>query len=189
MRWTPTLQKLWRRNKSEPTVLLVVGCPRPVPQCDSSAPALAHSPELGTGGRMREKETGFFFCQKCFHFITVESHREEDFPEKPATASRATMPTSPDWYNQSEQKQNWTWQLRHVPGYSSGATSSQRLLLLHWLAIILLLLFLHLNENWTSRLSLLIKIPAAFQLLPHFFLLFWKSIWKDKLRLEQPHLT
>lgn len=69
-------------------------------------------------------------CQRYFQFIILESCREEDLPKKHAVTR---MWTAADWYNRSKLKENWTWQIKHGPGYPSSATSSQKWLTLHWM--------------------------------------------------------
>jgi len=64
--------------------------------------ALAAGQERSVRGR----GDGMFVCQRYLHFIILESGREEDFPEKPVTASTAAIRTGPDKYNQMELKEN-----------------------------------------------------------------------------------
>lgn len=103
-------------------------------QAPSTARPVLPGTCTGTQWERAEWGTGnwLLICQRHFQFIILESCREEDLPKKCAIAR---MWTGSDWYNRSKPKENWTWQIKHGPGYPSSATSSQRWLTLHWMVI------------------------------------------------------
>ena len=192
MQLNSPLQNLWGRNKCAVDGPSAMRCPSPVPQRCSSSPTPAHCAGLGTGSRTGEvcaRERGWNVClSKVFTFHNPWVRQRGGLPRKTCHCQHSCN-TNWSWQIQSngiERKLNLTTQ--------ACAWLRQQCKIQSELVNITLagnFFFLHLNEKLTNILNLLTKKPATFssKLLPHSFLLFWKSLWTDKLRIEQPHLT
>lgn len=170
-------------------------CPSPIPEHGSSSPAPARCAGLGTGSWTGEG---------CARKGGLAIHLSSVFPfHNPWVTQRGGLPwkvchcqhsRSMNWSRLIQSKgmeRKWNVTTQACAWQPQQCNNQSKMINITLAGNYLFIYLLYFNENWTTPLNLLTKKPVAFssKLLPYCFLFFVKSIWTDKLRIEQPHLT